>query len=81
MGKKPRIKYKVMQLSKDKEGMALPNLEDYYYAAQIRSLVCLCDPQFTARWKEIQEGGSVGPPVQAVIADKKLIDSLRYTLG
>ena len=48
MGKKPRIKFKVMQLSKDKGGMALPNLKDYYYLAQIRTLGYLCDPQFKA---------------------------------
>ncbi|XP_049891866.1 uncharacterized protein LOC126384694 [Epinephelus moara] len=68
--------YIVMQLSKDKGGMALPYLKDYYYAAQIRSLVYLCDPQFRARCKEIEEGGSVGPPIQAAMADKKLVDSL-----
>lgn len=56
-----------MQLSKDKGGMALPNLKEYYYAAQIRSLVC--DPQFRARWKEIEEGGSAGPNIQAAVAD------------
>ena len=60
-----------MQLPKDKGGMALPNLKDYYYAAQY-----LCDPQFKARWKEIEEEGSVGPPIQAAMADKKLSDSL-----
>lgn len=62
MGKKPRIKFKVMQLSKDKGGMALPNVKDSYYAAQIRTL-SICDLQL--RWKQTEEGGSVGPPVQA----------------
>lgn len=56
--------------------MALPNLRDYYYVAQIRNLGYLCDSHFRARWKEIEEGGSVGPPLQAVIADKKLVDNL-----
>ena len=65
-----------MQLSKDKGGMALPNLKDYYYVAQIRTLGYLCDPQFRARWKEIEEEGSVGPPIQAAVADKKLADNL-----
>lgn len=76
MGKKPRVKFKVMQLSKDKGGMALPNLKDYYGAAQIRTLGYLCDSHFRARWKEIEEGGSGGLPIQAVIADKKLVDRL-----
>lgn len=46
MGKKPRIKYKVMQLSKEKRGMVLSNLKDYNYASQLRPLVGLCDSQF-----------------------------------
>ena len=50
MGKKARIKFKVMQLPKEKGGMALPNLKDYYNAAQLRPLVCLCDSHFRARW-------------------------------
>lgn len=52
----------VMQLSKDQGGMALPNVKDSYYAAQIRTL-SICDLQL--RWKQTEEGGSVGPPVQA----------------
>lgn len=39
--KKPRVKHKVLQLSKEKGGLALPCLRDYYYAAQLRPLVCL----------------------------------------
>uniref|UniRef100_A0A3P9LA26 Reverse transcriptase domain-containing protein n=1 Tax=Oryzias latipes TaxID=8090 RepID=A0A3P9LA26_ORYLA len=74
-GKRPRIRYKVMQLSKDKGGMALPTLKDYYYAAQIRPLVGLCDPQFRARWKEIEEGEHTEPPIQTKIADSKLTNN------
>lgn len=69
MGKKPRLKFKVMQLPKNKGGMALPNLKDYYWAAQIRTLGYLCDLQYRARWKEIEQGGSGGPPFQAAMAD------------
>ena len=64
MSKKPSIKLNVMQLSKDKGGMALPHLKDYYYAAQKRTW-SICDLQLRTRWKEIDEGGSVGPPIQA----------------
>ncbi len=41
-GKKPRTRYKTIQLPKDKKGLALPNLKEYFYAAQIRPLVLLC---------------------------------------
>jgi len=33
-GKKPRVRYKTLQLPKDKGGMGLPNLKEYFYAAQ-----------------------------------------------
>lgn len=35
-GKKPRIKYTTLQVPKDQGGLALPNLQEYYYAAQIQ---------------------------------------------
>lgn len=52
-GKRPRIKYATLQIPKDKGGLALPNLLEYYYAAQTRPLVYWCDPEYTARWKDI----------------------------
>lgn len=43
-GRKPKIRFKTLQLLKGKGGMALPCLSDYYYyAAQIKPLVCLCN--------------------------------------
>lgn len=53
-GKKPRIRYTTLQLPKDKGGMSLPNLEEYYYAAQMRSLTCWCTQGYQARWKDIE---------------------------
>lgn len=64
-GKKPRIKLKVLQLLKDRRGMALPDLKDYDCADQIRILGYLCHSQYRARWKEMEQGGSAGPPIQA----------------
>lgn len=65
-----------MQLPKDKGGMALPDLKNYYYAAQMRTLGYLCDSQYRARWKEIEQEGFVGPPIQALMADPKLQNDL-----
>lgn len=45
-GKKPQIKYCTLQLEKDKGGMALPNLKDYYRAAQLRPVVKWCDEDY-----------------------------------
>lgn len=68
-GNKPRTRYKTLQLEKNKGGMSLPNLKDYYYAAQLRPLVCWCDLQIETKWKEI-ESEFQGVPVQALIGKK-----------
>ncbi len=68
-GSKPRTRYKTLQLDRNKGGMSLPNLKDYYYAAQLRPLVCWCDLQVETKWKEI-ESEFQGVPVQALIGKK-----------
>uniref|UniRef100_A0A8C6SP44 Reverse transcriptase domain-containing protein n=1 Tax=Neogobius melanostomus TaxID=47308 RepID=A0A8C6SP44_9GOBI len=77
LGKKPRVRYSTLQLSKEKGGLSLPCLRDYYHSAQLRPLVCLCDPLFRSRWKDIEERASNGPPIQAMIADDKLQSHLK----
>lgn len=49
--------------------MSFPNLKDYYFAAQLRPLVCWCDLGVETKWKEI-ENKSQGIPVQALIGKK-----------
>lgn len=53
-GKQPRIRYTTLQLSKDKGGMALPNLKEYFPAAQLCKLICWCDEGYVARCKDIE---------------------------
>uniref|UniRef100_A0A3B3BI18 Uncharacterized protein n=1 Tax=Oryzias melastigma TaxID=30732 RepID=A0A3B3BI18_ORYME len=53
-GKKPRIKYKTLQLDKEHGGLALPNLKQYYYAAQLKYIACWCAPEIKAQWKQIE---------------------------
>jgi len=53
-GRRPRFKYQNLQLAKNKGGVALPCLKDYYIAAQLRPLICWCNPKYVARWKEIE---------------------------
>ena len=53
-GKKPKIRYCTLQLPKSKGGTALPNLRQYYNAAQLRPLMCWCSVDYTARWKNIR---------------------------
>lgn len=71
-GKKARIKLKTLQLRKDKGGMGLPCLMEYYHAAQLRPLVCLCSPTYNAAWKEIEGTMINGIPVTALLSDNKL---------
>ena len=77
-GRRPRIKYKNLQLAKIKGGVALPCLKDYYIAAQLRPLVCWCNPDYRARWKELEVAITAEFPIQVAIGDndlmKKLID-------
>lgn len=72
LGRKPRVRYSTLQLSKDRGGLSLPRMKDYYYYAQLRPLVCLCDPLFKSKWKDLEERTTNGPPIQAMIADSKL---------
>uniref|UniRef100_A0AAR2JJM9 Reverse transcriptase domain-containing protein n=1 Tax=Pygocentrus nattereri TaxID=42514 RepID=A0AAR2JJM9_PYGNA len=67
-GKKPRVRFKTLQLSKAEGGMGLPYFKGYYYAAQIRPLFSLCSPQFYARWKDIELSIMKDPPVHAALA-------------
>lgn len=46
--------------------MALPCLLNYYLAAQIRSLVCWCNPNCEAKWKDI-ELSLMGVPLQSTL--------------
>ncbi len=52
--KRPSIKYKTLQLNKDEGGLSLPCVEDYFTAAQLRSLVCWCNPDYSAKWKDLE---------------------------
>uniref|UniRef100_A0A669AV81 Reverse transcriptase domain-containing protein n=1 Tax=Oreochromis niloticus TaxID=8128 RepID=A0A669AV81_ORENI len=53
-GVKPRIRFKILQLRKEKGGLALPNLKEYFYAAQLRYIAYWCSPDYTSKWKRIE---------------------------
>ena len=71
-GKKPRVRFKTLQLPKEHGGMSLPNFKDYFFAGQIRPLIHLCNPSFQARWKDIEVSSEVDPPIQAALPHKQL---------
>ncbi len=78
-GKKLRIRFLTLQLPKNKGGLALPCLKDYYISAPLRILFCWCILDYKARWKEIEESVSGAVPIQARLGDKGLIKCLMET--
>lgn len=63
-------------MQKDKGGMSLPCFQKYYFAAQLRPLVCLCSPTYTAGWKCIEGSTIRGLSHSALISDMKLQDKM-----
>ena len=70
-GKRPRIQFKTLQLSKEKGGRSLPCLTDYYKAAQLRPLACCCNPVYIAKWKDL-ETSQLDIPLQSILGSKTL---------
>lgn len=66
-----RIRFQTLQLPKDKGGMALPCLEDYYRAAQLQFLVCWCVPTCDAKWKALEQS-QINIPLQSLLGDKAI---------
>lgn len=82
-GKRPRIRYSTFQLPKGKGGRALPNLREYFSAAQVRPLVYWCSLEHETRWKNIELSAN-NYPVRTIIGVKKIthnIDKVKTELG
>lgn len=75
-GRRARVRYKTLQLKKEKGGLGLPNLQDYYLAAQLRPLICLCSPLYEAGWKDVEGTTVEGVPMLSVLMDKDLQEHL-----
>lgn len=70
-GKRPRVRFTTLQLPKSRGGLALPNLREYFTAAQIRPLLNWCCTNFVAHWKDI-ETNSYTCPIQTFIGERTL---------
>lgn len=53
-GTKPRVKFKTLQLEKEKGGLGLPNFKNYFLAAQIKYIIGWCSPNYYSKWKQIE---------------------------
>ena len=78
-GKRPRIKFRTLQLPKENGGWGLPNLKNYYYASQLRYIGCWCDGWYEARWKDM-EIKLDNQPIQNMLGDKQAFKSKRQQL-
>ena len=47
--RRPRVQFKTLLLKKERGGRALPCLQDYYYAAQLKHLVYWCAPNYESK--------------------------------
>lgn len=61
LNERPRMKFSTLQSLREKGGLALPSLRDFYLSAQLRSLVCWCNPSYCARWMAIEMSLSETP--------------------
>uniref|UniRef100_A0A3Q3ASL9 Reverse transcriptase domain-containing protein n=1 Tax=Kryptolebias marmoratus TaxID=37003 RepID=A0A3Q3ASL9_KRYMA len=78
-GKKPRVKYETLQLPKDKGGMGLPKLREYFCAAQLRHVICWCTPDYIAKWKDMEKEFG-GYPIQSVIGDEDRYERIKKNM-
>lgn len=60
--KRPRERYGTLQLPKEKGGMALPKLKEYYQPAQPKFIYC-------CKWRDV-EIGTLEQPIQHFLGDK-----------
>ena len=83
-GKRQRVQFKTLQFKKERGGRALPCLQAYYHAAQLKPLVYWCTPNYESKWKSL-EITQTDIPIQSILGNKsqaeKNYDSLnQWTL-
>ncbi len=79
-GKRPRVRYSTLQLPKEKGGMALSDLKNYFYAAQTRPIFYWCTCSYIAKWKDI-ETNIQDLQVQSFIREREIHGHSKDKLG
>ncbi len=78
-GRRPRVRYKTLQLSKQHGGWGLPHLRHYWLACQLRALTIWISDTTDTRWLEIEKSlCTLTPLSKAPFTENK---SLEETLG
>ena len=84
-GKKPRVSYKTLQLPKEYGGMALPNLKNYYCAAQLSSSLLVVVPVLkwceneNAKWKAIEKE-VMGIPMPSLLGRTSIPNKMKVEI-
>lgn len=52
--------------------MGLTCLLEYFYAAQLRPLICLCESSYSAHWKELEIRLIGDIPIAAMVTDNEI---------
>lgn len=67
--RRPWVRFRTLQLKKEKGGRALPCLQDYCYAAQLKPLVYWCAPNYESKRKSL-ETRQIDIPIQSILGNK-----------
>ncbi|KAJ0063849.1 hypothetical protein NL108_012538 [Boleophthalmus pectinirostris] len=75
---KPRIQYKLLQSSKEKGGLNLPNIKKYYWASQLRALKVWTDQDDETGRREMEQNSCPKVPLESLpFLTKKLQKDLK----
>ena len=79
-GKRPRVKFEKLQILKENGGMALPNLRQYYNAAQLTPVINWCEVNYVSKWKNIEQAIQ-GRKIASIIADIDTVKDILDQVG
>ena len=76
--KRPRVRLKTIHLPKDKGGLGLPNLKNYYWAAQINAIVAWIGNDREAIWTQIEQDSVRGTSLSVLpFIDIKSVNKIK----
>ncbi len=74
------MRFNTLQLPKDQGGRGLPSLDDYYKAAKLRHLVCWCNDEYSAKWKDFEQS-QLELPLQVLLGDRNFQQTQLHKLN
>ena len=74
--RRPRVRFKSLQLKKTYRY----SLQDYYYVAQLKPLICWCTPSYESKWKTM-EISQLRIPIQTILGNKNQAERNYFRLN